>query len=121
MKFVLAILIFVFVTSGCTTRSSARLKAQNAFLAGQNEALRQAAAPNFGGVTIIGAVQNKQVPWVAGLTLAQAVATANYIGEQEPKHILITRHGERAGLDASVLLDGTVIPLEVGDVIELGP
>ena len=121
MKFVFVILIFAFVAGGCTTKSSSRLRAQNAFLAGQNEALRQAATPNFGGVTIIGAVQNKQVPWVAGLTLAQAVATANYIGEQEPRHIIITRQGESAALDAKVLLDGTVVPLEVGDVIELGP
>ena len=121
MKFVFAIFIFALVACGCTTKSTARLRAQNAFLAGQNEALRQSAAPNFSGVTIIGAVQNKQVPWVAGLTLAQALATANYIGEQEPKHILITRQGESAGLDARVLLDGTVIPLEPGDVIELGP
>lgn len=121
MKFIFAILIFALAASGCTTRSSARLKAQNAFLAGQNVALRQAAAPNFNGVTVLGAVQNQQVPWVAGLTLVQAVATANYAGEREPKHIVITRQGERAGLDAKILLDGTVVPLEVGDVIELGP
>jgi protein involved in polysaccharide export with SLBB domain len=70
-------------------------------------------------VTIVGAVQNPQVPWVTGLTLAQAIATANYVGADEPSQIIITRNGESAALNAKVLLDGTVIPLEIGDVVEL--
>jgi hypothetical protein len=64
-------------------------------------------------------VQNPQVPWVTGLTLAQAIATANYTGADAPKQILITRQGETAAMDAKVLLDGTDIPLEVGDVVGL--
>lgn len=121
MKRVFAILILTLLASGCTTKSAARLKAQNAFLAGQNEALKHSAAANFVGVTVMGAVQNPQVPWVAGLTLAQAVATANYIGQQEPRQVIITRAGESAALEAKVLLNGTDIPLEIGDVIELRP
>ena len=120
MKFVLTILIFALAASGCTTKSTARLRAENAFLAGQNAALRQQpSAQNFNGVTVLGAVQNQQVPWVAGLTLAQAVATANYIGQAEPKKIIMTRAGESATLEAKVLLGGPDIPLEVGDVVEL--
>lgn len=109
--------------SGCTTKSTARLKEQNAFLAGQNAALRQQqqtqTASQTPGVTVVGAVQNPNVPWVAGLTLAQAIATANYLDPHAPKQIIITRAGESATLDAKVLLDGTDIPLEIGDVIEL--
>ena len=105
--------------AGCATRSKVRLKEHNAFLAGQNAALRQQLATQASGITIVGVVQNPQVPWVAGLTLAQAVATANYVGAEEPKKIIITRNGESAALDANVLLDGTVVPLEIGDVIEL--
>jgi hypothetical protein len=108
-----------FFAAGCTTKSSAKLKEENAFLAGQNVALRQQSASQPPGVTIIGPVQNPQVAWVAGLTLAQAIATANYVGAEEPKQIIITRNGESAALDAQVLLNGTVIPLEIGDVIEL--
>jgi hypothetical protein len=59
------------------------------------------------------------VPWVTGLTLAQAIATANYVGANGPKQIIITRNGESAAMDAKVLLNGTDIPLEIGDVIEL--
>jgi len=115
MKAGLVILIFALTATGCTTSSSARLKAQNAFLAGQNAALQQQQP----GVTVVGPVQNPHVPWVAGLTLAQAIATANYTGADAPKQILITRRGETAAMGAKVLLDGTDIPLEVGDVIEL--
>jgi hypothetical protein len=107
--------------AGCTTRSTAQAKAEQAYLAGQNAALRQQQATQFSGVTVVGPVQTPQVPWVAGLTLAQAVATANYLDSHEPKTIIITRQGETAQLDAKVLLNGVAVPLEPGDVIELRP
>ena len=107
--------------AGCTTKSGAQAKAQQAFLAGQNAALRQQQAAQFSGVTVVGPVQTPQVPWVAGLTLAQAVATANYLDSHEPKTITITRQGESAQLDANVLLNGVAVPLEPGDVVELRP
>jgi hypothetical protein len=53
------------------------------------------------------------------LTLAQAVATANYIGQSEPRAIIITHQGESAVLDAAVLFSGKDIPLEAGDIVEL--
>jgi len=118
----LAALSIGILTVGCVSKSNERLKEQNAFLAGQNAALRQQqaqAAMQTPDVTVLGRVQNSQVPWVAGLTLAQAVATANYIGPGEPKQILITRGGKSETLDANSLLNGTDIPLEIGDVIEL--
>ncbi|MEI7533813.1 MAG: hypothetical protein WCK57_05535 [Verrucomicrobiae bacterium] len=119
MKTVLAIVLLAFAAVGCTTKSKSQLQAQRAYLAGQNAALKQQLTQQAAGVTIIGAVQNSQVPWVAGLTLAQAVATANYIGAHEPKGIIITRQGESAALEVQDLFNGANIPLEVGDVIEL--
>jgi len=114
------------LTTGCTSTSTARLREKNAFLAGQNTVLLQQQAQTAAqtaaespGVTIVGAVQHPQVPWVTGLTLAQAITTANYVGQDEPKQIILTRHGESAAMDANVLLNGTDIPLEIGDVIEL--
>ena len=118
MKSCCFILLFAWCATGCTTRSQSRAAAENAYLKGQNEALRQQLA-QYNGITIIGAVQNPQVPWVAGLTLAQAVATANYIGAQEPRAVVITRQGESAVLDANILTGGVAIPLEMGDVVEL--
>ncbi|HZI32393.1 MAG TPA: hypothetical protein VFF11_08625, partial [Candidatus Binatia bacterium] len=59
------------------------------------------------------------VPWVDGLTLAQAIATANYVGPNNPQKITITRKGQTASLDASVLLNGAKVPLKPGDVVEI--
>ena len=114
------------LASGCVSESKAKLREKNAFLAGQNTVLQQQQADSSAktaaespGVTIVGAVQHPQVPWVTGLTLAQAISTATYIGPDEPKQIILTRHGETAAMDANVLLSGTDIPLEIGDIIEL--
>jgi len=123
-KFVLVLALLLSVAallSGCTTRSKAGAGAHTAYLAGQNAALRQQQAAQFSGVTIIGPVQSPQVPWVAGLTLAQAIATANYLDPHEPGEITITRQGESAKLDPNVLLNGVAVPLEPGDVVEIHP
>ena len=111
----------MFAVSGCTTKSTVRLKEQNAFLVGQNAALRQPAqAPSaFPTVIILGPVQNAAVPWVAGLTLTQAIATAKYLDPNEPQEIILTRQGESAKLNPAVILNGAVIPLEAGDVVEI--
>jgi hypothetical protein len=121
MKILFAILMLAAAATGCTTDSKARLKEQNAFLAGQNAALREQQQLQTPSVTIVGPVQNPQVPWVAGLTLVQAIATANYLDAREPKQIIITHDGESATLDANILLNGAAVPLEAGDVIELRP
>ena len=84
-------LLMAALAAGCTTRSQARSQAQEAFLAGQNAALRQQLQAQTPGVTVNGPVQNPRVPWVDGLTLAQAIATANYLDSHPPKTITITR------------------------------
>jgi hypothetical protein len=119
MNFFVVILVLALAAGGCTTRSKSRAQAQAAFLEGQNALLRQ--QQQASGVTVIGPVQNPQVPWVAGLTLAQAIATANYLDSREPKEIIITRNGESANVDPKMLLGGAVVPLEAGDVVELRP
>jgi hypothetical protein len=121
MKMVFAILVLALAATGCTTKSGARMEVQNAFLRGQNTVLQQQQSPQTPGVTVVGPVQNPQVPWVAGLTLVQAIATANYLDAQEPHKIIITRQGESAELDPKVLLRGHDVPLEPGDIIEIQP
>jgi hypothetical protein len=114
--------IFVLVAvllAGCTSKRAAQQKAQAAYFAGQNAILQKQA--QTAGVTVLGPVQNPVVPWVAGLTLTQAIATANYQDSHDPKEIIITRNGESATVDPKVLLEGRDVPLEIGDVIELRP
>ena len=117
MKTPWSLLALAAMIAGCTTKSQSQMQAQLAYLAGQNAALR--APANGPGVTITGAVQNSFVPWVAGLTLAQAVATANYVGPDEPAQIILTHSGESITMDVAILLQGVVIPLEPGDSIEI--
>jgi hypothetical protein len=115
-----AVILFGYgiLISGCTTKSAARAQARQAFMAGQNAALQQTQA-QMQGITVIGPVQNPHVPWVAGLTLAQALATANYLDAHDPKQIIITRDGESATLKPEILFNGSVVPLEAGDIVEL--
>jgi hypothetical protein len=121
MKSSLAILLSGLLAAGCTSKAKSRQQAQMAYLAGQNVVLQQQLAAQFRGVTVIGPVENSQVPWVEGLTLVQAVATAKYAGRTEPRQIIITHQGESATLDAKVLFSGVDIPLQVGDTVELRP
>ena len=121
MKRELAIFGFALLLAGCSTKATRQLKEQNAFLAGQNTALLQQQAASFPTVTVVGPVRHGAVPWVAGLTLAQAIATAEYVGNQDPAQIILTRQGESAGLNPGVLFGNSVVPLEPGDVVELKP
>ena len=110
------------IFSGCASGHQTRIQEQNAFLAGQNAAFQAAMVPNASQfVTVLGPVQIHRVPWVAGLTLVQALATAIYQDPHSPSSITITRDHESASLNPDVLFQGAVVPLEPGDVIELQP
>jgi hypothetical protein len=111
-------LLLALVAAGCVTKSQARAEAQAAYLAGQNDALAKMAGQGQ-GIVIVGPVEHPNVPWVEGLTLSQAIATANYTGFHNPKAITITRQGEQATVNPKVLLNGQVVPLEPGDTITI--
>jgi hypothetical protein len=116
----LLLLILAALIPGCATKAKVNADQQAAFLAGQNALLQQQQAQKFPTVTILGPVHSHTVPWVAGLTLAQAVATADYLGSRAPTEIIITAHaGDSATLDGAVLLNGPAVPLEAGDVVEI--
>lgn len=123
MKLVVLILVLAGLATGCVTkakaRAEARAEAQKAYLAGQNDALQRQLAQQQSAVTVNGPVQNSVVPWVAGLTLSQAIATANYLSPTEPTQIILTRQGEDAAIDPQSLINGVQIPVEPGDVITL--
>ena len=105
---------------GCVSKSKAQAQAHEAYLAGQNDALRQQQAQaDEPGVTVVGPVQDSDVPWVEGLTLTQAIATAKYLGQHDPKEIVITRQGETAKVAPKMLLTGRDVPLEPGDIITI--
>ncbi len=117
--FLSSAVLFCGCVAKSKTQAQAQAQAQAAYLAGQNAALRQQQQAQSPGVTVIGSVQNPDVPWVEGLTLAQAIATANYLGQHDPKEIIITRQGESAKLAPKMLLNGADVPLEPGDIITI--
>ena len=114
---VLALLLAPWLC-GCVTKAQADARAREAFLAGQRSAYA-----SLGGegqvVMVVGAVKSPNVPWVAGLTLAQAIATAEYTGRHNPKTITITRQGETISVSPQDLLKGHVVLLQPGDQVEI--
>jgi len=118
-------LLLALGATGCaskTTRQMNALNAQQAYLAGQNAAMQQQLARQespFPTVSIIGHVQNTIVPYVVGLTLTQAIATANYLDSQDPQQITITRQGSISTFDAQSVLSGPPVILQPGDTIEI--
>lgn len=115
MKLFFFSLLLALVAAGCVSNSEARRREQAAFIAGRNSVQNDLAR----GVSVVGPVLHPNVPWVAGLTLAQAIATAHYLDARDPKSIAIVRQGERAIIDPKDLVNGTAVPLEPGDVIEI--
>lgn len=107
--------------SGCVSKNQANARAQAAFLAGQQQGMARAQQfqSSGGRITIMGAVRNNQVPWTTGLTLANALIAADYIGQSEPKEIIINRGGQQLQIEPKMLLNGQDVPLESRDVIEI--
>lgn len=121
MKTLIALLVLSVAATGCVTRSQARADAQAAYFKGQKDALASIAASHRTGIKVFGPVQYPDVPWVDGLTLAQAIATATYTARSNPKEIILLRGGKSATIDPRNLLNGHDVPLEPGDTITLRP
>lgn len=118
MKPLILILMLAGLAAGCASGAKERAAEQRAYLAGQNAALqRMPAQPP--GITVVGPVQNPNVPWVAGLTLAQALATANYLSPGQPSEIILSRSGLDQVIDPNDLDRMAQIILESGDVVTL--
>src|SRR5215469_14316198 len=112
---VIAILGPVFV-AGCVTRATADAQAKAAFVAGEKAAY-QTMQSSTTAIMILGNVQKHQIPWVDGLTLAQALSTANYTGAHDPTDIVLRRNSIQTEVDPKQLLGGKDVPLHPGDVI----
>jgi len=84
------------------------------------ELLEPTPAP-YAGITVLGQVQNGDVAWTPGLTLARAVAAARFTGPGDPSEIVLRRNGQAAAVSTEDLLRGVDVPLEPGDIIEIQP
>ncbi len=117
MRIVCGILILALAAlTGCVTKSQADAQARAAYLAGEKAAYQSIAASQT-DIVVLGNVQKHQVPWVAGLTLAQVLATADYTGQHDPQDIILRRNSVQTHVDPKELLNGRDITLEPGDVV----
>lgn len=117
MKIFYGILILAAAAlAGCVTKSQADAQARAAYLAGQKAAYESITSSQM-GIVVLGNVQKHQVPWVAGLTLAQALATAVYNGQHDPQDIILKRNSVEMHFDPKQLLNGKDTTLQPGDVV----
>jgi hypothetical protein len=121
MRTVILLCFACVLAAGCVSRPKARRIKQAAFLAGQQQALAAAAAqtPTSPNIQVVGEVQNSIVEWRDGLSLAQAIVDAGYLGERDPLQIVIFRRGQVITVSTKDLLRGYDHALEPGDKIEI--
>jgi hypothetical protein len=116
-----SVLCFVaaFGTSGCTTKANARLEAQRAYIAGQQQAMARMQQPREPIVRIDGPVRNPTLPWAEDLTLTKAIIAADYVPAGTPTSIVIVRNGQGTQIEPAILLQGKDIPLLPGDIVQI--
>jgi hypothetical protein len=118
--FEICLSLAVLSQTACETKREARLQAQEAYVAGQQQALQQTQGkPPF--VTVNGPVRNPVIPWTEDLTLAKAIVAADYTGYLRPRLVRVTRQGETTSVKTSDLLNGQDQPLQPGDIVEVVP
>jgi len=62
------------------------------------------------------------VEWEPGLTLAEALVEAEYVGAGQPREILLNRQGQVVFINVKKLMRNLENPvLQPGDVVEIRP
>lgn len=109
--------------SGCATKSTTKLREENAYLRGQLDAAekqRQQQLQQQPTVFFTGLVRQTRVPWREDLTLSQGLAQAQFTGTSDPTILRIQRKGQVYSIDVRRLLRGQEDPvLEMNDVVEV--
>lgn len=123
MRILFGVLILLMAAlTGCVTKSKADAEARAAYVAGQKAAYQSIGA-QMTGIVVLGDVAKHEIPWVDGLTLAQALATADYKGMNYPDEIIVKRNSAEMRIDPKKLLNGQDdMALQPGDLISVvGP
>ena len=109
-----------FVLAGCASKAKANLQRQQAFLAGQQQALTQQQQAQANLVMVRGEVRNQTIPWTQELTLAGAILAAEWKGFMAPRQIFVIRHGQSYPINIDQFFRGLDDPpLEPGDIVDL--
>jgi hypothetical protein len=119
MKLFWGILILALVAAtGCVTKSKADAEAKAAYIAGQKAAY-QSMGQTMMDVIVLGDVSKHEIPFVAGLTLSQALTTADYTGAHDPVEIVVRRNSVETRVDPKQLLAGQDMQLQPGDIVNV--
>jgi hypothetical protein len=122
MKVCLGILLLLAVTTGgCTSRTTANARTQAAYAAGQQQAMVRMHDAQRTSVGVLGNVRNPEILWEDGLTLAQVIVAAEWVGQHNPRQIVVVRQRERFPVDPNALLRGEDMLLQPGDTVEIHP
>src|SRR5712671_3064226 len=91
-----SVCVLILFHQGCTSRGRASAEARAAFAAGQQRGLQQAQQLQHPGpnVTVAGPVKYTVIPWNDELTVARAIIAAEYLGNADPREIVILRSGQ---------------------------
>ena len=115
--FVIALGVIGVLCAGCVSEREAQRRQAAAYARGVAEA-RDAMEARMGKITFDGPVRNTQIEWREGLTLAEAIVEAVYIGAVDPTVIVVFRNNEPNYIDARELVRGVDYELESGDVVQ---
>jgi hypothetical protein len=115
------LLIGLLAAAGCVSKSKARIEAQKAYIAGQQAAMERMQQSQAPTVTVTGPMRNSSVQWVEGMTLAKALAEADYTGRRDPSSIIVIHGGVGKRYDPKQVLNGFDVPLDAGDIVQLTP
>lgn len=118
---IIAFLLLALALTGCMTKAKANKQAREALAAGQRQGLAQAAEAWRINIRFLGPVRQPEIVWADGLTLAQAIAAAEYADARSPQTIVVIRQSGRIPVDPKILLRGEDLPLEPGDTVEIHP
>ncbi|MDB6053454.1 MAG: hypothetical protein JWN25_977 [Verrucomicrobiales bacterium] len=119
-----ALVCVVFLAPACTSRKKAQQQAMAAYVAGRRAAQVQASSETppidlRHQVAVVGNVQNHAIDWRAGLTVATAILTAQYVPETTPAEIRIYHRNRIVRFSGEELLAGRDEPVFTGDKIEI--
>src|SRR6266851_186639 len=113
-------LLLALLVSGCVSQSKAKLQAEKAFIEGHQRAQAEQQQQQQPAVWFRGDVRHPRVPWTEGLTLSQALLTAQYTWTWDPRSITVTRQGDVYPINPKRLLRAEEDPtLQPGDVVEV--
>ena len=119
MKGLFAILLLAVAVTGCASKPKSQRAQEKAFMDGQQRMLIEQEQKEP-AVWFRGDVRRQRVPWTEGLTLAEALASAQYVGSWDPHLITVTRAGELYSVNPKRLIRGQDNPvLEPGDIVEV--